>query len=95
MKMLRPYWLGDYYPLTPINLAASKTSWCGWQFHRPDLNAGFAMFFRRPKSAQAGYEANLRGIDPKSFVMKSLSQKDMTSIPSRVMTGKELAPPAC
>ena len=50
LKVLRPYWLGDYYPLTPINL--EQDAWCAWQFNRADLNAGFAMFFRRPKSAR-------------------------------------------
>ena len=27
LKELRPYWLGDYYPLTPIN--QSPSAWCG------------------------------------------------------------------
>ena len=88
LKMLRPYWLGDYYPLTPINL--KQDAWCGWQFNRPDLNAGFAMFFRRPKSAQAGYEANLRGIDPKSSYEVSFAETyDIRS--KRVIPGSELA----
>ena len=88
LKMLRPYWLGDYYPLTPINF--QQDTWCGWQFNRPDLNAGFAMFFRRPKSAQAGYEANLQGIDPKSSYEVSFAETyDIRS--TRVITGSELA----
>jgi alpha-galactosidase len=88
LKMLRPYWLGDYYPLTPINF--QQDTWCGWQFNRPDLNAGFAMFFRRPKSAQAGYEANLQGIDPKSSYDVSFAETyDIRS--TRVITGSELA----
>jgi alpha-galactosidase len=87
LKMLRPYWLGDYYPLTPINLKLD--AWCGWQFHRPDLNAGFAMFFRRPKSAPS-YEANLRGIDPKSSYEVSFAETyDIRS--TRVIMGSELA----
>jgi alpha-galactosidase len=88
LKMLRPYWLGDYYPLTPINL--QQDIWCGWQFHRPDLNGGFAMFFRRPKSTQTSYEANLRGVDPKSSYDVSFAETyDVRS--KRVMTGSELA----
>jgi alpha-galactosidase len=88
LKMLRPYWLGDYYPLTPINL--QQDVWCGWQFHRPDLNGGFAMFFRRPKSTQTSYEAKLRGIDPKSSYDVSFAETyDVGS--KRIMTGSELA----
>jgi alpha-galactosidase len=88
LKMLRPYWLGDYYPLTPINL--QPDIWCGWQFNRPDLKAGFAMFFRRPKSAQATYQAKLQGIDPKSSYEVTFAETfDVGS--KRVMTGAELA----
>jgi alpha-galactosidase len=88
LKMLRPYWLGDYYPLTPINL--EPNAWCAWQFNRADLNAGFAMFFRRPKSAQTSYEARLQGIDPRSSYEVSFAETyDVGS--RRVITGSELA----
>jgi alpha-galactosidase len=88
LKMLRPYWLGDYYPMTPINL--DPDAWSGWQFNRADLNAGFAMFFRREKSAQTSYEAKLQGIDPQSSYEVSFAETyDVGS--RRVMTGSELA----
>ncbi len=88
LKKLRPYWLGDYYPLTPINV--EQDAWCGWQFNRPDLNAGFAMFFRRPKSAQSSYQSRLQGIDPKSLYKVSFAESyDVQS--RRVMTGVELS----
>ncbi len=64
VKELRPFWLGDYYPLTPINLDPSI--WCGWQFDRPDMKAGFAMFFRRPKSSVLSMKAGLRSLDAKA-----------------------------
>src|SRR6185437_11545152 len=54
LKDLRPYWLGDYYPLTKISL--DDNAWSGWQFNRPDLGEGFAVLFRRPKSAQTAME---------------------------------------
>ena len=62
LKQLRPFWLGDYYPLTPIN--QNPSTWCGWQFHRSDLKAGFAIFFRRPKSTQSSLPATLHAINP-------------------------------
>ena len=62
LKDLRPFWLGDYYPLTPIN--QNPAAWCGWQFDRPDLKAGFAMLFRRPRSGAAGMKLALHGIKP-------------------------------
>jgi alpha-galactosidase len=88
LKALRPYWLGDYYPLTPINL--EENVWCGWQFDRSDLNAGFAMFFRRPKSAQTSYEAKLQGIDPQSSYEVSFAET-YDEGPRRVMKGRDLA----
>jgi hypothetical protein len=80
------------YPLTPINI--EQDTWCGWHFDRPNLNAGFAMFFRRPKSAETAYEATLHGIDLKSSYEVSFAETyDAGS--RRAMTGSELAPPAC
>jgi alpha-galactosidase len=88
LKMLRPYWLGDYYPLTPVNL--EPDTWCGWQFNRPDLNAGFAMFFRRPNSAEASYRAKLQDIDPKASYEVTFAETYEVSS-RRVMTGSDLA----
>jgi alpha-galactosidase len=88
LKMLRPYWLGDYYPLTPINV--EENVWCGWQFHRSDLGGGFAMFFRRPKSTQSNYEASLQGIDPNASYEVSFAESyDVQS--KQVMTGEQLS----
>jgi hypothetical protein len=48
------------------------------------------MFFRRPKSAQATYQAKLQGIDPKSSYEVTFAETfDVGS--KRVMTGAELA----
>ena len=66
-KRIRPYLCGDFYPLTPCSL---DQPWLGYQFHRPDLNAGFALLFRRSASANAPYPvcdrflARLRGLTP-------------------------------
>jgi alpha-galactosidase len=86
-KSLRPYWLGDYYPLTPINLQPDV--WCGWQFDRPDLKAGFAMFFRRPKSGESTFRASLHGIEPGAVYKVSLAET-YDAGPQRTMTGAEL-----
>jgi alpha-galactosidase len=46
-KALRPYWIGDHYPLTDINL--DPHHWIAWQLDRPDWSSGIALFFRRPQ----------------------------------------------
>jgi alpha-galactosidase len=87
LKSLRPYWLGDYYPLTEVNQDAR--SWCAWQFDRPDLKAGFATFFRRPESEQSVFAIALRGVDPKAdYEMTFAETYDVKE--KRVMTGAEL-----
>ena len=43
---MRPYYLGDFYPQTePTGL--DRDVWCAYQMHRPDLDSGFVLAFRR------------------------------------------------
>jgi len=42
--------IGDFYPLFPH--LESEDVWFGCQFHRPDLEAGMALLFRREKCAE-------------------------------------------
>lgn len=84
-KALRPLWLGDYYPLLEIN--QSERHWAGWQFDRPDLGKGFAMFFRRAESPYVELVAELHGLD-------AAAKYDVTFADTReerTMTGGELA----
>jgi alpha-galactosidase len=87
VKELRPFWLGDYYPLTA--LAFDQTSWCGWQFDRPDLKAGYAIFFRRPKSSASTFDASLKGLDPSASYEVTFSEA-YESKDIRMMTGADL-----
>lgn len=88
VKMLRPYYLGDYYPLTEI--ALGEHGWCGWQFDRPDLGGGFAMFFRRAQSRYTGLEARLRGVDAQaSYEVGFYETFDLKE--KKTMSGADLA----
>jgi alpha-galactosidase len=87
VKELRPCYFGDYYPLFPIN--ASDEAWCGWQFDRSDLSRGFAMFFRRPKSAESVKTADLRGLDAAATYEVTLAE-DYESKDVRTMSAAEL-----
>jgi len=78
VKALRPLYNGDFYPLTPIDV--SEDAWCAWQFDRPELGRGFAMFFRRPQAPAATLDVVLRGLDAKAaydvtFVDEGRTQK--------------------
>jgi alpha-galactosidase len=45
-KRLRPYFSGDYYPLTPYS--TKENVWLAYQFDRGDLREGVIFAFRRP-----------------------------------------------
>jgi alpha-galactosidase len=56
------YFSGDYYAITPYTLDASD--WIGWQFHRPDLDAGMIQVFRRSESIYESASLQCYGLDP-------------------------------
>jgi alpha-galactosidase len=84
---LRPFWLGDYYPLTDISL--DERAWSGWQFYRPDLKGGFAVFFRRPLSPETDHETGMRGLEPAASYDVSFA-KSYEVTDRRRMTGEQL-----
>jgi alpha-galactosidase len=87
MKSLRPFWQGDYYPLTDINI--DERAWLAWQFHRADLQAGFAVFFRRSLSGQASTESGLHGLNPAANYEVTFA-KTYEVEEKRTMTGQQL-----
>ncbi len=60
----RPYFEGDYYPLSTISV--STREWLALQFHRPDLNGGLVIAFRRPESPYVQARFPLHGIQKDS-----------------------------
>jgi len=76
-KSIRPFLSGDFYPLTQCSLT---DQWIGYQFHRLDLAAGFALVFRRntedasPSPGQ--FQAKLRGLKPRGRYVVQLARAD-------------------
>lgn len=86
-RSLQPYITGDFWPLLPLTV--SPHDWCAYQLHRHDLDAGFALFFRRHESPFDSMRAGLRWIDdPKSYKV-TLSQ-GYDPLPERTMSGRQL-----
>ena len=67
----RPFFTGDFYPLLPLTVAPHD--WCAYQFHREDLGAGCALFFRRHASPFPAMSVALRDIEPSATYEVSLS----------------------
>jgi len=58
---MRPYFSCDYYPL--IENSTCDTTWCAWQYNRPEENDGIILAFRRPDSPMSRAEFELKGLD--------------------------------
>jgi alpha-galactosidase len=61
---VRPYFLGDFYPLVSFSLA--DDGWSAWQYDRPDLGEGMVLALRRPESPFSLMMPRLRGLKPDS-----------------------------
>jgi alpha-galactosidase len=59
-KRVRPYFSGDYYPLTPYS--TRENVWLAYQFHRYDLDEGVVLAFRRPSCTLSGVSVQLGGV---------------------------------
>ena len=88
LKMLRPLYLGDYYPLTPIG--NDNTQWEAWQFDRPEMGMGFVMYFRRPKNADSVAHFELQNLNPDALYKVAWKGSTYKFEGARVMTGREL-----
>ena len=87
MSRLRPFFLGDHHLLLP--LTAEEHDWCAYQFHRVDLGAGVALFFRRHKSPYPVMECGLRQVDPTAEYEVTTATEWQPEVTSR-MLGQEL-----
>jgi len=84
-KRLRPCVLGDFHPLLPHSADADR--WFAYQFHRPDLDAGYVIVFRRARCADATPPSlQLRGVRARSRYQVTFHDTGER----RVMTGAEL-----
>jgi len=59
-KKLRPYFYGDYYPLTSANIR--DNAWLAYQLNRPEQDDGIILAFRRNDARNESIEIKLRGL---------------------------------
>jgi alpha-galactosidase len=72
------------------------TQWVATQYHRPDLDEGMILAFRRPDSPYRAVEVSLRGIDPlAAYEVSWDSRGGKTLLPgSKLLHGFEIVLPA-
>jgi alpha-galactosidase len=74
LKLVRPYYYGDYYPLLPCSANSDCSSdpskersaafeWAAWQFNRPEQGDGMVQAFRRDQDDEPVKTLRLRGLD--------------------------------
>lgn len=84
-QKVRPYMLGDFYPLFPHK--PDNNLWFGYQFHRNDKDAGIAILFRREKNPEPEKAVALKGLLPEVTYEVSFEGSE----DRQVIKGKELA----
>ncbi|MBN2309510.1 MAG: alpha-galactosidase [Candidatus Hydrogenedentes bacterium] len=84
-QKVRPFMLGDFYPL--FAHVAHDDVWYGFQFHRPDVDAGFAVVFRRAQAPYVSAELRLQALSPDT--QYTVTFEDRTE--SAEASGSELA----
>jgi alpha-galactosidase len=62
-KDLRPYYYGDYYPLTGTGNITTDSVWLAYQMNRPAEGDGIVLAFRRQDAQDGSITINLRGLD--------------------------------
>jgi alpha-galactosidase len=102
LKRVRPYYYGDYYPLSPCssntdcNSGASNEhsaafEWAAWQFHRPEQEDGMVQAFRREQSADSAKDLRLRGLDAAAnYAVTNLDTGAASTISGRDLMEKGL-----
>jgi alpha-galactosidase len=98
LKLVRPYYYGDYYPLLPCSAnsdcgtdpskeRSAAFEWAAWQFNRPEDGDGMVQAFRREESNVSANDLPLRGIDPAAtYEITDLDAKSSTTVSGKDLT---------
>ncbi len=97
LKLVRPYYYGDYYPLLPCSANSDCVTdpskehsagfeWAAWQFNRPEQGDGMVQAFRRDENKEATNNLPLRGLDPAA----TYEVTDLDAKMPNTISGKDL-----
>ena len=68
-KRFRPYYYGDYYPLTTTENMTRDDVWLAYQLNRPDQGDGIILAFRREDCNKESIIVKLRGLETNTLYM--------------------------
>ncbi len=91
-KKLRPYYYGDYFPLTSSRNMTTDNVWLAYQQNRPQEGDGIIMAFRRKNCEAESITVKLRGLDAMvNYDLVNVDSKEKTTlIGSKLMSGYSL-----
>jgi alpha-galactosidase len=94
-KVLRPFFYGDYYPLTSSKNNTGDNVWLAYQLNRPQQKDGIVIAFRRNGSANESIPAKLCGLEPDSSYELSFDDYGLSTTKKgrEMMDGIELTIP--
>ena len=85
---VRPYFTGDFYPLTP--LSSDPTGFAAWQLQALDHRSGVVIGLRRPGTPRSSLLLNLSALDPQAHYEVE-ARFGSAPGPRRTVTGAALA----
>jgi len=86
-KENQKYWYGDFYPLTPASAAMDK--FIAYQFHRPDLNEGMILAFRRCECTADNLVVKAQGLSAECIFQVEIIDDNRNKI-EKTLTGRQL-----
>ena len=87
LRVNRPYWLGDFYPLTKPSSAPED--WLAFQLHRQDLDEGIILAFRREQCFASTLQVLPRALNPDGNYFLTLSDESRNRT-NRQISGTEM-----
>ena len=87
LRANRTYWLGDFYALTEASYSTDDR--LAFQLHRPDLDEGMILAFRREKFASSAFQVTPQGLCPDGNYALTLSDESRSRT-NRQLTGAEI-----
>jgi alpha-galactosidase len=85
---VRPYFTGNFYPLTP--LSSAKSGFAAWQLQQLDRRSGVVIALRRPGKFSSILALNLEALDPQAHYDVEV-RLDAAPSPHQTISGADLA----
>ena len=80
-RMLQPYFIEDFYPLSGTEDITSLSRWIAYQLHRPSDDTAFVLAFRRPESTDGTFTACLQGLDAaKEYIVRNMDTSEEATL---------------